>query len=100
MLELLGRPVPGMSRDGHTLGTVPRQPGAAAEHSRRAVDCQSSRLLGLRDAADYLGLSFWTVRDLVNAGTIKPVRLPLAGRDLRRILLDRRDLDALVDRSK
>jgi excisionase family DNA binding protein len=57
-------------------------------------------LLGLRDAADYLGLSFWTVRDLVNAGTIKPVRLPLAGRDLRRILLDRRDLDALVDRSK
>jgi hypothetical protein len=41
------------------------------------------------------------VRDLVQAGTIKPVRLPLgSGRDLRRVLLDRRDLDALVEQSK
>jgi excisionase family DNA binding protein len=80
---------------------VPPQGSDAARRSTDARDCSSRRLLGLRDAADYLGLSYWTVRDLVAAGTIQPVRLPLAGgRDLRRILLDRRDLDALVDRSK
>ena len=86
-------------------GTVRAQGPPIAEQRRGvasdARDCSSRRLLGLRDAADYLGLSYWTVRDLVAAGTIQPVRLPLAGgRDLRRILLDRRDLDALVDRSK
>jgi excisionase family DNA binding protein len=58
-------------------------------------------LLSLRAAASYLGLSYWTLRDLVAAGTIRPVRLPVAdGRDLRRILLDRRDLDALIEQSK
>jgi excisionase family DNA binding protein len=58
-------------------------------------------LVSLQDAARYLGLSYWTVRDLVHAGTLRPVRLPLAGgRDLRRILLDRRDLDRLVEVSK
>jgi excisionase family DNA binding protein len=58
-------------------------------------------LLSLQDAATYLGLSYWTVRDLIDAGTLKPVRLALGtGRDLRRILLDRRDLDRLVDASK
>jgi hypothetical protein len=101
VLGVLGRAVPAMSRRCHNADTVPAQGRDTARQSSRAQDCQSSRLLGLRAAADYLGLSYWTLRDLVNAGTIRPVRLPLAaGRDLRRILLDRRDLDDLVDRSK
>jgi excisionase family DNA binding protein len=90
-----------MSRNGHRAGTLEPQGRATARRSAGAEDCSSRRLLSLRDAAAYLGLSYWTLRDLVNAGTIKPVRLPLgAGRDLRRILLDRRDLDDLVERSK
>jgi excisionase family DNA binding protein len=58
-------------------------------------------LLGVHEAAAYLGVSHWTLRDMVRAGSITPVRLPVAGgRDLRRILLDRRDLDDLVEQSK
>jgi hypothetical protein len=60
------------------------------------------RLLGLEDAARYLGaLSVWTVRDLIAAGKLTPVRLPgPRGEDLRRILLDIHDLDALVDAAR
>lgn len=59
------------------------------------------RLLGVDQAAAYLGLSSWTIRDMVSAGTLHPVRLQLGtGREIRRLLLDRRDLDALVDRGR
>jgi hypothetical protein len=38
------------------------------------------------------------VRDLLSNGTLKRVRVPLpGGRELRRILLDRQDLDRLVE---
>jgi excisionase family DNA binding protein len=90
-----------MRRDGHTAGTGEPKSRIGIGPLGAAEDCQSCRLLSLKDAAAYLGLSYWTLRDLVNAGTLRAVKLPLgAGRDLRRILLDRRDLDALVERSK
>jgi excisionase family DNA binding protein len=91
-----------MSRShGHIAVTVPPERRTGIGPLGAAEDGSSGRLLSLRAAADYLGLSYWTVRDLVNAGTIRSVRLPLgAGRDLRRVLLDRRDLDALVEQSK
>jgi excisionase family DNA binding protein len=96
-----------MSRRGHTAGTVPRQPGGTVGDSNGARDCSSRRLLSVHEAAAYLGMSHWTVRDLLHAGTIKPVRLWLGkdrdGRDrgdVRRILVDRRDLDELIERSK
>jgi excisionase family DNA binding protein len=66
-----------------------------------AEDSRSRRLLSVHEAAAYLGLSHWTVRDLLHAGTIRPVRLPVGdGKDVRRLLLDRHDLDALVENSK
>jgi excisionase family DNA binding protein len=90
-----------MSRRGHTVGTAPRQLGDIASDSNGARDCSSRRLLSVHEAASYLGMSHWTVRDLLHAGTIKAVRLPLGtGRELRRILVDRRDLDALIEASK
>lgn len=52
------------------------------------------RLLAVRDAAVYLGLTPWQVRGLVWAGTLPSVRIG------RRLYLDRRDLDALPDRLK
>lgn len=60
------------------------------------------RLLGLEDAARYLGgVSVWTVRDYIAAGKLTPVRLPgPGGQELRRVLLDIRDLDRLVDEDK
>ena len=59
------------------------------------------RLLDVDGAAAYLGVSAWTIRDLDAGGHLPRVRLPLpGGKELRRLLYDRTDLDRLVDRSK
>jgi hypothetical protein len=66
------------------------------------------RLLDLRQAAVYLGCSYWTVRDWVLAGLIPVVELPaLRPREgerprktLRRVLVDRADLNAFIDSRK
>ena len=56
------------------------------------------RLLDLKAAAAYLGVSPWTVRDLEANGTLRRISIPLgAGRDLRKLLFDRQYLDQLVD---
>jgi excisionase family DNA binding protein len=52
------------------------------------------RLLSQRDAATYLGISYWTIRDLVFRRELPFVKIG------RRILVDRVDLDAYLDRSK
>jgi hypothetical protein len=63
-----------------------------------------ARLLDLRAAATYLGLSYWTVRDCVVSGMIPVVKLPCPrandGRTIRRTLIDRRDLDHLIEANK
>ena len=51
------------------------------------------RLLGLKEAATELGLSIWTLRDLVGSGAIRAVQPP----GVRRILIDRRDLEKAID---
>jgi excisionase family DNA binding protein len=51
-------------------------------------------------AAAYLSVSVWTVRDLIAAGQLARVRLEVAGRELRRVLVDRADLDALITEGK
>lgn len=64
----------------------------------------TARLLNLRAAADYLGLSYWTMRDLVNAGMLPVVRFPVPrakdGRTIRRVLIDSADLDRLIEQNK
>jgi len=56
------------------------------------------RLLDLKGAAAYLGVSPWTIRDLEASGTFRRVNVPLGmGKDLRKLLFDREDLDQLVD---
>jgi hypothetical protein len=86
-------------------------PGAAIREAcgcAVAVVSTPPRLLGLADAGKYLGLSPWLIRDLIAAGTLRPVTIPLPpdrrGRRqdgaVRKVLLDREDLDALVSASK
>jgi len=83
------------------------------EHDQAAVEQQAGervkpRLLNMRQAAAYLGCSFWTARDYILQGLIPVVDLPplraRAGdrqrRTLRRVLVDRADLDAFVDSRK
>ena len=53
----------------------------------------SPRLLSIRDAANELGVSAWTLRDLIAAGTLRAVQPP----GVRRIWLDRRDIDRAIE---
>ena len=73
------------------------------QDSRRGT-ASTARLLNLHEAASYLGLSWWTTRELVMSGTIPAVRLPAPratdSRMLRRILIDVADLDALIAKWK
>ncbi len=70
--------------------TPARQVGAGDREQER-------RLLDVKAVAAYLGLSSWTVRAL----PVPRVRLELSnGKELRRVLFDRRDLDAWIERQK
>lgn len=71
-------------------------------------DRVTPRLLNMRQAAEYLGCSFWTARDYILQGLIPVVDMPpLRAREgdrqrttLRRILVDRADLDAFIEARK
>lgn len=62
----------------------------------------------MRAAAKYVGCSFWTLRDYVLQGLFPVVRMPplLARKGdrqrkaLRRVLIDRTDLDTFVEARK
>jgi hypothetical protein len=66
------------------------------------------RLLNMRQAAAYLGCSFWTARDYILQGLIPVVDMPpLRAREgdrrrktLRRVLVDRADLDVFIESRK
>ena len=56
------------------------------------------RLLNLKSAATYLGVSPWTIRDLEARGVLKRVTVPLpGGAELRKLLFDKLELDRLID---
>jgi Helix-turn-helix domain len=93
---------PGVS-DGATR-TKPR----SQEGTVRSGDLTGPRLLTMRAAAGYLGVSYWTIRDWLLQGLIPVVPLPplkpregeMPKRSLRRTLVDRADLDAFIDACK
>ena len=68
----------------------------------------SPRLLNLREGASYLGVSFWTLRDWCLAGYLPTVDMPplrpregdRPKRSLRRVLVDREDLDRFIEARK
>lgn len=53
----------------------------------------AARLLSIADAAKELGISPWTLRDLIGAGQIRAVQPP----GVRRIWLDRRDIEKALE---
>jgi excisionase family DNA binding protein len=54
----------------------------------------SKRLYNIKEAAVYLGRTEWAVRGMIFAGKLSCVK------DGRRVLLDIRDMDAWIERSK
>ena len=75
-------------------------PGNAAEPQPAVLP----RLLSIREAAAYVGLSYWSLRDYVLQDLIPTVTMPglrpkpgdKPKQTLRRVLIDREDLDAFV----
>src|SRR5262245_29081967 len=73
------------------------QPRATdAPRTRPPAAEMTPRLLGVKEVARYLGVSRWTVRDWLRAGRLRRVIL----HDCRRRLVDRHDLDVLIERAK
>jgi len=90
-------------QSGHAPGTSPSDPrvSSGSERGALAVTAIEPRLLSLEDAARYLGVSPWTVRELEWSGVLSRVRIPLGnGRELRKLLFDRADLDTVIQRWK
>jgi hypothetical protein len=84
----LGRPRKTVEARPDALRT-PRNPQLArapesAENGQTPAaphyEADGSRLIGVRDAGAFLGVSPWTVRDLIRAGHLPRVVLPLGGR--------------------
>jgi len=98
---------------GHSAGTVGAGTPVGQRPRRRTPDTESGvpgwpRLLSLYLAGIYLGVSTEVVRELINSGQLAPVRVPRPDTNrmhrggpvsdtLRRLLLDRAALDALVE---
>ena len=68
----------------------------AARVMQRACNPTVPRLLPLREAAAWLGLTVWGMRERVWAGDIPVVRFPGG----RKIYLDTRDLEDLIQKNK
>jgi predicted DNA-binding transcriptional regulator AlpA len=67
------------------------------------VEKSESRLLDLTAAAAYLGISRSAIRQLVDSGQLSRVHLPSSSEPhgrLDRFLLDKADLDAVIERGK
>jgi hypothetical protein len=83
-------------------------PARDVQRDERELQLERPRLLNFKQAAAYVGVSFWTVRDWIIAGHIPIVHLPpLRAREgdrqkqsLRRVLIDREDLDRFIEARK
>ncbi len=102
--RLRGKPGrPRKAKDGHVPGIAPVEDGAdkGRRWSALALTAIAPRLMSLEQAALYLGVSPWTVRDLEHDGVLPRVRIPLPNRgELRKLLFDRQDLDRVIERWK
>ena len=95
---------PGRPRkvSGHVPGIASQQDGGneGRRWSALALAAIAPRLMSLEQAALYLGVSPWTVRELANKkdGVLKRVRIPLPNNgELRKLLFDRQDLDLVIE---
>jgi excisionase family DNA binding protein len=76
-------------------GRDSKAPGAGALASSATTP---PRLLTVEQAAQYLALGLDTVYALVSQGVLRRVRIPAAnGNEIRRVLLDRLDLDRAIE---
>ncbi len=77
---------------GEFIDQAESQAGEERPAHRRRVSRISGRLLDLKAAEVYSGISAWTLRDLIASGELPAVRPPR----LRRVWIDRTDLDRAI----
>ena len=80
------------SQNGHTNMEVTEN--QTKKRAQRINNPQRPRLLSLKEAASFLGIGIWTMRDLVFSGAVPLVRFK------RRMYFDARDLEQLIERNK
>ncbi len=110
------KPLPGPHL-GHNPGTPMQNPRVDGSDQRGALVIQAvapidqiapqtkvpivqvpPRVLSLRDAARYLGMSQWTIRDMEHSSLLPRIRVPLPNNgELRKLLFAREDLDRAVE---
>src|SRR5262245_44906532 len=90
------RPQPAPRHVSRHVDTEQRETAAVPLVRTTSGPVDAPRLLDVEGAASYLGVSAWTVRDLVERGSLSRVALP----GVRRLLFDRCDLDRLVETSR
>lgn len=106
-----GRPRKPSSAVARQASALPAAPPLTRENARTVavvwlkngpewIPC-SSRLLGLKAAAGYVGVSTWVIRGWLADGVLARVRLPRpGGGEMERLLFDVTDLDALIEAGK
>lgn len=67
-----------------------------AGNKKPRKDGNKARLLGVKDAAAWLGISPWTLRERIWAGDVPFIRFP----GCRKQLLDVRDLEKMIQDNK
>jgi hypothetical protein len=72
------------------------QTGKGIQKAHRIGNPMFKRLYTLKEAAQYLGRSYWSVRGLMLKGEISVVK----DLECRKIYFDIKDLDAYVERNK
>ena len=66
------------------------------QKTQRIANPMSPRLLPLKKAADYIGLTVWALRERIWAGDIPVVRFPGG----RKQFIDVKDIEAFIERNK
>jgi hypothetical protein len=64
--------------------------------SKKAQRIDSPRLLPLKDAAEWLGLTIWAMRERIWAGDIPVVQFPGG----RKMFIDTQDLETFISENK
>jgi excisionase family DNA binding protein len=85
-----------LSEPSTPLRSNPAQPQTPVRKPPKATPAQPARrMVKLKAAAEYLGVSTWTLRRILRSGEI-----PYVQRGEGNILLDVRDLDADIEKNK
>lgn len=65
----------------------------------KVKDTTTKRLLSIKEAATYLGISIWSVRELIWHGDLPTIKLGY-GSERRHVRIDTKDLETFITNNK